>query len=106
MARTGVPTTGSSWQARFEGSLAWCREVSTLGYKLLWWGGGERSADPQTALARLAAVDAGMDLGIIYLVPLYHPVRLAAEVADWERVSGGRTTIAEAQGWRERQLEA
>ena len=106
MAGTGVPSTGSSWQARFEGSLAWCREVSTLGYKLLWWGGGERSADPQTSLARLAAVDAGMDLAILYLVPLYHPVRLAAEVASWDRASGGRTTIAVAQGWRDRQFEA
>jgi hypothetical protein len=32
-------------------------------------------------MARLAAIDAGMDLAMLYLVPLYHPVRLAAEIA-------------------------
>src|SRR5690606_9882625 len=94
----------STWQERFEGSLAWCREVSTLGYKLLWRGGGDRSADPQTTLTRLAAIDAGMDLGILYLVPLYHPVRLAAEIASWDRARGGRTTVAVARGWRDRQF--
>jgi len=106
MAGTGAPSSGSSWQERFEGSSTWCREVSSLGYKLLWWGGGERSADPQTTLTRLAAVDAGMDLAILFLVPLFHPVRLAAEIAEWDRISGGRTTIAVAQGWRDRQFKA
>lgn len=106
MAGTGAPTAGASWQERFEGSSAWCREVSALGYELLWWGGGERSADPQTTLTRLAAVDAGMDLAILYLVPLFHPVRLAAEIAEWDRISGGRTTVAVAQGWRDRQFQA
>lgn len=106
MAGTGAPRSGASWQERFEGSSAWCREVSSLGYKTLWWGGGERTADPQATVTRLAAVDAGMDLAILYLVPLYHPVRLATEVADWDRASGGRTTIAVAQGWRDRQFEA
>lgn len=106
MAGTGAPTSGASWQERFEGSSAWCREVSSLGYELLWWGGGDRSADPQTTVTRLAAVDAGMDLAILYLVPLFHPVRLAAEIASWDRISGGRTTIAVAQGWRDRQFES
>lgn len=106
MAGTGAPSSGASWQERFEGSAAWCREVSALGYKLLWWGGGERSADPRTTVTRLAAVDAGMDLAILYLVPLFHPVRLAAEIAEWDRISGGRTTIAVAQGWRDHQFQS
>jgi alkanesulfonate monooxygenase SsuD/methylene tetrahydromethanopterin reductase-like flavin-dependent oxidoreductase (luciferase family) len=106
MAGAGVPASGSTWQERFEGSSAWCREISSLGYKLLWWGGGDRGADPQATLARLAAVDAGMDLGILYLVPLFHPVRLAADIATWDRASGGRTTVAVAQGWRDRQFNA
>ena len=106
MAATGMPSSASSWQELFERSSAWCREVASLGYKDLWWGGGERSADPQTALARLAAVDAGMDLAILYLAPLYHPVRLATEIAEWDRASCGRTTIAVAQGWRDRQFQA
>jgi alkanesulfonate monooxygenase SsuD/methylene tetrahydromethanopterin reductase-like flavin-dependent oxidoreductase (luciferase family) len=106
MVGTGVPSSGSTWQERFEESLGWCREVSSLGYKLLWWGGGDRGADPQSTLTRLAAADAGMELGILYLVPLYHPVRLAAEVATWDRASAGRTTIAVAQGWRDRQFGA
>jgi alkanesulfonate monooxygenase SsuD/methylene tetrahydromethanopterin reductase-like flavin-dependent oxidoreductase (luciferase family) len=101
-----VPALGATWQERFEGALAWCREASSLGYKLLWWGGGDRGADPRSTMVRLAAVDAGMDLGILYLVPLYHPVRLAAEVAGWDRASGGHTTIAVAQGWRDRQFGA
>ena len=102
----GVPSPGSTWHERFEGSSAWCREVSSLGYELLWWGGGDRSADPKSTMARLAAVDAGLDLAILYLVPLFHPVRLAAEIATWDRASGGRTTIAVAQGWRDRQFGA
>lgn len=106
MAATGAPTSGASWQARFAASADWCREVSSLGYELLWWGGGERSADQQTTMTRLAAVDAGLDLAILYLSPLFHPVRLAAEIAEWDRVSGGRTTVAVAQGWRDRQFQA
>jgi alkanesulfonate monooxygenase SsuD/methylene tetrahydromethanopterin reductase-like flavin-dependent oxidoreductase (luciferase family) len=106
MAGAAVSPSGSTWQGRFEESLAWCREVSSLGYKLLWWAGSDRDTDPQVTLTRLAAVDAGMDLAILYLVPLHHPVRLAAEVATWDRASGGRTTIAVAQGWRDRQFEA
>lgn len=106
MAGTGLPSSGDTWQERFEASSAWCREVSSLGYKLLWWGGGDRGADPQGTLARLAAVDAGMDLGILFLSPLFHPVRLAADIATWDRASGGRTTIAVAQGWRDRQFNA
>lgn len=106
MAATGAPSSGSSWQERFEGSAAWCSEVASLGYKLLWWGGGERSADARTTVTRLAAVDAGLDLAILYLSPLFHPVRLAAEIAEWDRLSGGRTTIAVAQGWRDRQFQA
>jgi alkanesulfonate monooxygenase SsuD/methylene tetrahydromethanopterin reductase-like flavin-dependent oxidoreductase (luciferase family) len=106
MAGAGARSPAPAWQERFEASSAWCREVSALGYELLWWGGGDRDVDPQTAVARLAAIDAGMELGILYLTPLFHPVRLAAEIANWDRASAGRTTIAVAQGWRDRQFEA
>lgn len=106
MAGAGVRSSAATWQERFEASSVWCREVSSLGYELLWWGGGDRDVDPQTAVARLAAIDAGMELGILYLTPLFHPVRLAAEIADWDRASDGRTTIAVAQGWRDRQFDA
>ncbi|MPZ46038.1 MAG: LLM class flavin-dependent oxidoreductase [Betaproteobacteria bacterium] len=106
MAGAAASSSDSTWEERFDGLLAWCREISSLGYGLLWWAGTDRGVDPQTALARLAAIDAGMDLAILYLVPLYHPVRLAAEVATWDRASGGRTTIAVAQGWRDRQFDA
>jgi alkanesulfonate monooxygenase SsuD/methylene tetrahydromethanopterin reductase-like flavin-dependent oxidoreductase (luciferase family) len=106
LASTGVPSSGSTWQERFEVASAWCREVSSLGYKLLWWGGSDRGVEPKTTVARLAAVDAGMDLGILYLTPLHHPVSLAAEIATWDRASAGRTTVAVAQGWRDRQFDA
>ena len=106
MAGAAMASPGVTWQERFEASLAWCQEVSSLGYELLWWAGSDRDVDAQTTLARLAAIDAGMDLAILYLVPLYHPVRLATEVSNWDRASGGRTTIAVAQGWRDRQFEA
>jgi len=106
MAGAAMAPTGATWQERFEASLAWCREVSSLGYELLWWAGSERDVDAQATQARLAAIDAGMDLAILYLVPLYHPVRLAAEISNWDRASGGRTTIAVAQGWRDRQFDA
>lgn len=106
MAGTGAPSSGPSWQDRFARSSAWCQEISSLGYKLLWWGGGDQTADPQTTVTRLAAVDADMELAILYLVPMFHPVRLAADIATWDRISGGKTTIAVAQGWRDRQFEA
>jgi len=106
LASTGIPASGFTWQERFERAAAWCREVYALGYQLLWWGGSDRGVDPQTAVARLAAVDAGMDVGILYLVPLHHPVSLAAEIAAWDRASKGRSTIAVAQGWRDRQFDA
>lgn len=106
MAGAAASSNDGTWKDRFDNLLAWCREVSSLGYGLLWWAGTDRGVDPQAALARLAAIDAGMDLAMLYLVPLYHPVRLAAEVATWDRASGGRTTIAVAQGWRDRQFDA
>jgi alkanesulfonate monooxygenase SsuD/methylene tetrahydromethanopterin reductase-like flavin-dependent oxidoreductase (luciferase family) len=106
MAGAAVTSSGPTWQERFEASLAWCREVSSLGYQLLWWAGSDRDADPQATMTRLAAIDAGMDLAMLYLVPLHQPVRLAAEIATWDRTSAGRTTIAVAQGWRDRQFDA
>lgn len=106
MAGTGTPTSGDTWRERFERSLAWSREVAGLGYEYLWSGGGDRGADPQAVMTRLAAVDAGMGLGILYLLPLYHPVRLATEIATWDQATRGRTVVAVAQGWRDRQFRA
>jgi alkanesulfonate monooxygenase SsuD/methylene tetrahydromethanopterin reductase-like flavin-dependent oxidoreductase (luciferase family) len=47
-----------------------------------------------------------MDLGTLYLLPMENPITLAEEISTLDLFSGGRLTVAVAQGWREFQFKA
>ena len=62
---------------------------------------------PLVTLAAIAARTKTIKLGsAIALAPLYHPVRFAEDCAVLDILSGGRTEMAVAVGYRRREAEA
>ena len=47
-----------------------------------------------------------MDLGMVVLLPLQHPVQLAEQISTLDVISGGRFTLAAALGWRDFEFRA
>ncbi len=74
----------------------------------MWAAGGHLGRGIQSTLlqARVTAHVEDMDLGILYLLPLENPITLAEEISTLDLLSGGRLTVAVAQGWREFQFKA
>lgn len=67
----------------------------------------EGFVEPITALAALAGHTRSLDLGTAALLPaLYNPLRLAEQIAQIDRLSGGRMHFGGALGYRERELSA
>ena len=65
----------------------------------------EGVTEPLTTLAALAARTERLELSTMALLPaLYHPIRLAEQVAMIDRLSGGRMRFGAAIGYREREL--
>lgn len=74
-----------------------------LGAESLWVGGHIASPNPSpeamVALAQVAAVTTAAFVGTsILLLPLYHPVLVAKQVADLDRGSGGRVILGVGVG--------
>lgn len=59
-----------------------------------------------TLLARVAAEAPDMELGLVGLLPLQHPVELAEQLSTLDVLCGGRLTLAADLGWREFQFNA
>lgn len=57
-------------------------------------------------LARAAAEAPGLELGMVALLPLYHPVEAAEQVATLDVICGGKFVMAPALGWRTFQFNA
>lgn len=74
----------------------------------LWVGPGylTQGWHASVLLARLAAEVPGMELGMVGILPLYHPVELAEQIATLDVISGGRFVLAAAIGWRDFQFRA
>lgn len=80
------------------GGTGEARLLEQLGAEALWVGGHVASPNPSpeamVALAQLAAVSTRAVVGTaILLLPLYHPVLVAKQVADLDRVSDGRVAL-------------
>ena len=79
-----------------------------MGYHSLWTGAGYLNNDfhAMLLLARAAAEAPDLELGMVSLLPLYHPVEAAEQVATLDVICGGRFVLAPALGWRDFQFNA
>jgi alkanesulfonate monooxygenase SsuD/methylene tetrahydromethanopterin reductase-like flavin-dependent oxidoreductase (luciferase family) len=84
------------------------RTAREAGFHSLWVGPGylERGWHATVLLARVAAEAPGLELGCVGILPLYHPVELAEQLATLDVICGGRLTLAAAIGWRDVQFRA
>ena len=90
------------------GRLEKARLAKRYGYHSLWSGAGYLNNDfhPMLLLARVAAEAPGLELGMVALLPLYHPVEAAEQISTLDVISGGRFVLAPALGWRDFQFNA
>jgi alkanesulfonate monooxygenase SsuD/methylene tetrahydromethanopterin reductase-like flavin-dependent oxidoreductase (luciferase family) len=88
--------------------LMQARLAREMGFHSLWVGPGylQNAWHPTVLLARVAAEAPGLELGLIGILPLYHPVELAEQLATLDVICGGRVTLAAAIGWRDFQFRA
>jgi alkanesulfonate monooxygenase SsuD/methylene tetrahydromethanopterin reductase-like flavin-dependent oxidoreductase (luciferase family) len=84
------------------------RTAREAGFHSLWVGPGylEHGWHATVLLARVAAEAPGLELGCVGILPLYHPVELAEQLATLDVICGGRLTLAAAIGWRDVQFRA
>ena len=90
------------------GRLEKARLAKEWGYHSLWTGAGYLNNDfhAMLLLARVAAEAPGLELGMVALLPLYHPVEAAEQIATLDVISGGKFVLAPALGWRDFQFDA
>ncbi len=90
-----------------EGRLEKSRLAARYGYNSLWTGAAYLNNDFHATLllARAEAEAPGLELGFVGLLPLYHPVEAAEQLATLDVISGGKLVLAPALGWRDSQFE-
>ena len=90
------------------GRLEKARLAGALGYHSQWTGAGYLNNDfhSMLLLTRAAAEAPDLELGMVSLLPLYHPVEAAEQVATLDVICGGRFVLAPALGWRDFQFNA
>ena len=91
-----------------EGRLEKSRLAKRYGFHSLWSGACYLNNDfhPMLLLSRAAAEAPGLELGMVTLLPLYHPVEAAEQIATLDVISGGKFVLAPALGWRDFQFNA
>jgi alkanesulfonate monooxygenase SsuD/methylene tetrahydromethanopterin reductase-like flavin-dependent oxidoreductase (luciferase family) len=96
-----------SRQQEFTELLQKARTAQAAGFHSLWIGPGylQNGWHPAVLLARVAAEAPGLELGLVGILPLYHPVE-AEQLASLDVICGGRLTLAAAIGWRDFQFRA
>ncbi|MEU1994114.1 LLM class flavin-dependent oxidoreductase [Nocardia gamkensis] len=87
-----------------------CGWADTAGFDLVYFGEHHTSPDgylpsPLVAAAAVAGRTSRMKLRPILLTPLYHPLRLAEDLAVLDVVSGGRVSPVFAAGYREAEFD-
>jgi len=99
---------GESREEALTGRLEKARLTHQMGYHSLWTGAGYLNNDfhSMMLLARVAAEAPGLELGMVALLPLYHPVEAAEQVATLDVITGGKFILAPALGWRDFQFNA
>ena len=98
-------------QSREEGlaaRLGKARLAKEMGYHSLWTGAGYLNNDfhPMMLLSRVASEAPGLELGMVALLPLYHPVEAAEQISTLDVITGGKFVLAPALGWRDFQFKA
>jgi alkanesulfonate monooxygenase SsuD/methylene tetrahydromethanopterin reductase-like flavin-dependent oxidoreductase (luciferase family) len=111
--RFGIILNGGSGpelsrEQEFTELLLKARTARQAGFHSLWVGPGylQNGWHPTVVLARVAAEAPGLELGLVGILPLYHPVELAEQLASLDVICGGRLTLAAAIGWRDFQFRA
>jgi len=96
-----------SREEALEGRLEKARLAKQYGYNSLWSGAGYLNNDfhPMLLLSRVAAEAPGLELGMVALLPLYHPVEAAEQISTLDVICGGRFVLAPALGWRDFQFD-
>jgi alkanesulfonate monooxygenase SsuD/methylene tetrahydromethanopterin reductase-like flavin-dependent oxidoreductase (luciferase family) len=98
----------ASRQEALAGQLEKSRLAKQYGYHALWSGAAYLNNDfhAMLLLSRVAAEAPGLELGMVALLPLYHPVEAAEQIATLDVISGGKFVLAPALGWRDFQFNA
>jgi len=104
----GGQQPGQSREHGFREILEKARMAHHYGFHSLWTGPGylTQGWHPTVLLARVAAEVPGMALGMVGILPLYHPVELAEQLSTLDVISGGRVVLGAAIGWRDFQFRA
>lgn len=90
---------------RFERAFQLARRADSLGFHSLWLPEGHfvpgATAAPLTMLAAFAACTERVRLATTsVLLPLHHPLRIAADTATLDALSGGRLLLGVGRGFR------
>jgi alkanesulfonate monooxygenase SsuD/methylene tetrahydromethanopterin reductase-like flavin-dependent oxidoreductase (luciferase family) len=104
----GGSQPGQPRHAAFKELLERATLAHRWGFHSLWAGPGylNQGWHPTVLLGRVAAEVPGMELGVVSLLPLHHPVELAEQVATLDVICGGQFVLGAALGWRDFQLRA
>jgi alkanesulfonate monooxygenase SsuD/methylene tetrahydromethanopterin reductase-like flavin-dependent oxidoreductase (luciferase family) len=90
--------------ARFQQLVEQVEAARDHGFHSVWVG--DHHVTPQVyyqsvpTIARLSAHAGSMQIGPFLLLPLYHPVLLAEQMATLDVITGGRLTLMVALGWQ------
>jgi alkanesulfonate monooxygenase SsuD/methylene tetrahydromethanopterin reductase-like flavin-dependent oxidoreductase (luciferase family) len=78
------------------------------GFHSLWTGPGylNQGWHPTVLLSRIASEVPGMELGMVGILPLYHPVELAEQISTLDVICDGKFVLGAAIGWRDFQFRA
>ena len=104
----GGDRRGQSREQGLAGRLGKARLAKEMGFHSLWTGAGYLNNDfhPLMLLSRVAAEAQGLELGMVALLPLYHPVEAAEQISTLDVITGGKFVLAPALGWRDFQFRA
>jgi alkanesulfonate monooxygenase SsuD/methylene tetrahydromethanopterin reductase-like flavin-dependent oxidoreductase (luciferase family) len=89
---------------RFQQLVQQVEAARDHGFHSVWVG--DHHVTPQVyyqsvpTIARLSAHAGSMQIGPFLLLPLYHPVLLAEQMATLDVIAGGRLTLMVALGWQ------
>jgi alkanesulfonate monooxygenase SsuD/methylene tetrahydromethanopterin reductase-like flavin-dependent oxidoreductase (luciferase family) len=102
----GLP--GQSLEQTLQEAVEKAQIAKESGFHAVWTSGGHLGKGLQGTLlqAHITAYTGDMELGVLYLLPLEHPILLAEEISTLDLMCGGRLTVSIALGWRDFQFEA
>lgn len=100
---TQIGSNEVSFGLVWTGSIDDARRAEALGVDALWCGGHiafrSPTHEPLMRLAQLAAITERVAIGTsIAILPLYHPVIVAKQVADLDQVTAGRVLLGVGAG--------